>query len=150
MFLLSERAHYSAIKAGVKAVAITGSVPILRQTQQVFETIQTLETPKNWGCEKCFSPVQLSQIVQIIPFARIGDHAMTTQKTISASELRDHIRTVINEVHYGQVEYLVLKFGQPAAVIISPADFQLLQQARQQVNATGPTPPQGQDPESLT
>ena len=71
---------------------------------------------------------------------------MPTQKTISASELRDHIRTVINEVHYGQTEYLVLKFGQPAAVIISPADFQLLQQARQQADSTDPTPAQGQDP----
>lgn len=64
---------------------------------------------------------------------------MTTQRTISASELRDHIRTVINEVHYGQAEYLVLKFGQPAAVIISPADFQLLQRARQQLDPAGPT-----------
>jgi prevent-host-death family protein len=71
---------------------------------------------------------------------------MTSQKTISASELRDHLRTVINEVHYGQTEYLVLKFGQPAAAIISLADFQLLQQARQQVNATGPPPVQDQAP----
>jgi prevent-host-death family protein len=71
---------------------------------------------------------------------------MTNQKTISASELRAHIRTVINEVHYGQVEYLVLKSGEPAAVIISLADFQLLEQARQQVGATGPLPAQGQDP----
>jgi hypothetical protein len=44
---------------------------------------------------------------------------------------------VINEVHYGQTEYLVLKFGQPTAVIINPADFQLLQRARQQGDATG-------------
>jgi hypothetical protein len=39
---------------------------------------------------------------------------MTTQRTISASELRDHMRTVINEVYYGQAEYLVVKFGQTA------------------------------------
>jgi prevent-host-death family protein len=71
---------------------------------------------------------------------------MTTPRTISASELRDQIRTVINEVHYGQAEYLVLKFGQPAAVIISPADFQFLQRARQQLNPTGPPPAQDQDP----
>jgi prevent-host-death family protein len=62
---------------------------------------------------------------------------MTTPRTISASELRDQIRTVINEVCYGQAEYLVIKFGQPAAVIISPADFQLLQQARQQLDPIG-------------
>lgn len=64
---------------------------------------------------------------------------MTTQRTISASELRDQLRTVINEVYYGQAEYLVVKFGQPAAVIISPADFQLLQRARQQLDPAGPT-----------
>lgn len=63
---------------------------------------------------------------------------MTTQRTISASDLRDHIRTVINEVYYGQAEYRVVKFGQTAAVIISPDDFQLLQQARQLFEA-GPT-----------
>lgn len=62
---------------------------------------------------------------------------MTTQRTISASELRDHIRTVINEVCYGQAEYLVVKFGQTAAVIISPADFELLQRARQQFDPAG-------------
>lgn len=59
---------------------------------------------------------------------------VTTQRTISASDLRDQLRTVINEVYYGQAEYLVVKFGQTAAVIISPADFELLQQARQQLN----------------
>jgi prevent-host-death family protein len=71
---------------------------------------------------------------------------MTTQRTISASELRDQLRTVINEVYYGQAEYLVVKFGQTAAVIISPADFQLLQQARQQLDQTRPPPAQGQAP----
>lgn len=64
---------------------------------------------------------------------------MTTQRTISASDLRDQLRTVINEVCYGQAEHRVVKYGQPAAVIISPADFQLLQQARQQLDPAGPT-----------
>lgn len=51
-------------------------------------------------------------------------------KTISASELRAQIRDVLNEVIYGQVEYVIEKFGEPAAVIISIEDFRLLQEVK--------------------
>ena len=53
-------------------------------------------------------------------------------KLISASELRAQIKRVINEVSYGQTDYLVEKFGEPAAAIISVADFRLLQELKQQ------------------
>ena len=53
-------------------------------------------------------------------------------KTISSSELRAQIKRVLNEVGYGQVRYIVEKFGEPTAAIISMEDFRLLQAARQQ------------------
>jgi prevent-host-death family protein len=53
-------------------------------------------------------------------------------KTISATNLRIHVRRVLDEVHYTQVDYIVEKFDQPAAAIISIADYELLQAARQQ------------------
>ena len=53
-------------------------------------------------------------------------------KSISASELRAQIKRVINEVSYGQAEYLVEKFGEPTAAIISVKDFRLLQELKQQ------------------
>ena len=53
-------------------------------------------------------------------------------KTISSSELRAQIKRVLNEVGYGQVLYIVEKFGEPTAAIISMEDFRLLQAARQQ------------------
>ena len=54
------------------------------------------------------------------------------QKIISSSDLRAHIKRVLNEVGYGQVQYVVEKFGEPTAAIISMEDFRLLQSARQQ------------------
>jgi prevent-host-death family protein len=39
---------------------------------------------------------------------------------------------VLNEVGYGQVQYVVEKFGEPTAAIISIEDFRFLQGARQQ------------------
>ena len=51
---------------------------------------------------------------------------------ISASDLRTGIRHVLNEVIYHRAEYIVEKFGEPAAAIISIADYHLLQAARQQ------------------
>lgn len=54
------------------------------------------------------------------------------QKRITASSLRAHIRHVLNEVSYNRVEYLIEKFGEPIAAIISIEDFQFLQMARQQ------------------
>jgi prevent-host-death family protein len=53
-------------------------------------------------------------------------------KTISSSDLRAQIKRVLNEVGYGQVLYIVEKFGEPTAAIISMEDFRLLQTARQQ------------------
>lgn len=53
-------------------------------------------------------------------------------KTISSSELRAQIKRVLNEVGYGQMSYIVEKFGEPTAAIISMEDFRLLQAARQQ------------------
>jgi prevent-host-death family protein len=53
-------------------------------------------------------------------------------KTISSSDLRAQIKRVLNEVGYGQALYVVEKFGEPTAAIISMEDFYLLQAARQQ------------------
>lgn len=57
-------------------------------------------------------------------------------KTISSSDLRSQIRRVLNEVGYGQTQYVVEKFGEPAAAIVSMEDFRLLQAARER-QATG-------------
>lgn len=53
-------------------------------------------------------------------------------KTISTSDLRAQIKRVLNEVGYGQVQYVVEKFGEPAVAIINLEDFRLLQVAKQQ------------------
>jgi prevent-host-death family protein len=53
-------------------------------------------------------------------------------KTISSSDLRAQMKRVLNEVGYGQALYVVEKFGEPTAAIISMEDFRLLQAARQQ------------------
>ena len=53
-------------------------------------------------------------------------------KTISSSDLRAQIKRVLNEVGYGQAQYIVEKFGEPTAAIVSMEDFRLLQAARQQ------------------
>jgi prevent-host-death family protein len=53
-------------------------------------------------------------------------------KTISSSDLRSQIRRVLDEVGYGQAQYVVEKFGEPAAAIISMEDFRLLEAAREQ------------------
>jgi prevent-host-death family protein len=53
-------------------------------------------------------------------------------KSISASELRTQIKRVINEVSYGQTEYVVEKFGEPTAAIINIEDYRLLQEIKQQ------------------
>lgn len=54
------------------------------------------------------------------------------EKTISSTELRTHAARVINEVVYGHTTYLVERHGEPEVAIIGMADYQLLQQARQQ------------------
>lgn len=57
---------------------------------------------------------------------------VTVLKSISASELRAQIKRVINEVSYGQTEYIVEKFGEPTAAIINIEDYRLLQEIKQQ------------------
>ena len=57
-------------------------------------------------------------------------------KTISSSELRSQIKRVLNEVEYSSVHYVVEKFGQPTAAIVSIEDFYLLQKVREQQAAT--------------
>jgi prevent-host-death family protein len=52
-------------------------------------------------------------------------------KTISATDLRTEIKQVLNEVGYGQTQYLVEKFGEPTAAIINLEDFRLLQAVKQ-------------------
>jgi prevent-host-death family protein len=52
-------------------------------------------------------------------------------KTISTSDLRSQIRRVLDEVGYGQAQYVVEKFGEPTAAIISMEDFRLLEATRE-------------------
>ncbi len=52
-------------------------------------------------------------------------------KTISASDLRTRIRSVLSEVGYGRVDYVVEKFGEPIAAVVSIEDYRLLQDLRQ-------------------
>ena len=53
-------------------------------------------------------------------------------RTISSSDLRAQIKRVLNEVGYGKTQYIVEKFGEPTAAIISMEDFRLLQATREQ------------------
>lgn len=53
-------------------------------------------------------------------------------RSISSSELRAQIKRVLNEVGYGQVRYVIERFGEPTAAIVSLEDFRLLQSVRQQ------------------
>ncbi len=43
-------------------------------------------------------------------------------RTISSSNLRSQIKRVLNDVGYGQNAYMVKKFGEPIAAIISIED----------------------------
>jgi prevent-host-death family protein len=53
-------------------------------------------------------------------------------KVISTTDLRTEIRRVLDEVGYGQAQYVVEKFGEPTAAIINLEDFQLLQALKQE------------------
>jgi len=53
-------------------------------------------------------------------------------KVISSSDLRAQVRQVLNEVGYGRAQYVVEKFGEPTAAIVSMEDFRLLQAVREQ------------------
>ena len=53
-------------------------------------------------------------------------------KTISSSELRAQIKRILNDVGYGQSQYVVERFGEPTAAIVSIEDLRLLQTIKQQ------------------
>ena len=53
-------------------------------------------------------------------------------RTITSSDLRTQIKRVLNEVSYGQNQYIVEKFGEPTAAIISVEDYHLLQETKRQ------------------
>ena len=53
-------------------------------------------------------------------------------RTISTSNLRAQIKRVLNDVGYGNAQYIIEKFGEPTAAIISLEDFRLLQATKQQ------------------
>lgn len=48
-------------------------------------------------------------------------------KTVTSSDLRTNIKRVLNEVEYGTEQYIIEKFGEPTAAIISMEDFHFLQ-----------------------
>jgi prevent-host-death family protein len=52
-------------------------------------------------------------------------------RTISTTALRTEIKRVLNEVGYGQAQYVVEKHGEPTAAIINLEDFRLLQTLKQ-------------------
>jgi prevent-host-death family protein len=53
-------------------------------------------------------------------------------RKISSSDLRTQVKRVLNEVRYGHAQYIVEKFGEPTAAIVSIEDFDLLQAASEQ------------------
>jgi prevent-host-death family protein len=53
----------------------------------------------------------------------LEDRLVRVIKTVSTSDLRAQIRRVLDEVIYGQAEYVIEKFGKPAAAIVSMEDF---------------------------
>jgi len=53
-------------------------------------------------------------------------------RTISSSELRAQIKRILNEVGYGGSQYVVERFGEPTAAIVSIDDLRLLQAVKQQ------------------
>lgn len=53
-------------------------------------------------------------------------------KTISSSELRAQIKRILNEVGYGHTQYVVERFGEPTAAIVSVEDLRLLQGVKEQ------------------
>lgn len=48
-------------------------------------------------------------------------------KTVTSSDLRTNIKRVLNEVEYGTEQYVIEKFGEPTAAIISMEDFHFFQ-----------------------
>jgi prevent-host-death family protein len=54
------------------------------------------------------------------------------ERTISSSDLRAQIKRVLNEVGYGQAQYIIERFGEPTVAIVNMDDFRLLQATKQQ------------------
>lgn len=53
-------------------------------------------------------------------------------QVISSSKLRSEIKQVLNEVGYGQRQYIIERFGEPTAAVISMEDLRLLQAIKKQ------------------
>ena len=53
-------------------------------------------------------------------------------RVISSSELRTGIKHILNEVGYGQKQYIIERFGEPTAAVISIEDLRLLQTIKEQ------------------
>ncbi|MEA2007553.1 MAG: type II toxin-antitoxin system Phd/YefM family antitoxin [Chloroflexota bacterium] len=53
-------------------------------------------------------------------------------QVISSSELRSGIKRILNEVGYGQNQYIIERFGEPTAAVISINDLRLLQEVKEQ------------------
>jgi prevent-host-death family protein len=76
-------------------------------------------------------PIKMVDLYKlIVPIATVGARRGTMVKTISSSDLRSRIRRVLNEVGYGDAQYVAEEFGGPAVAIISVDDFRLLQQVK--------------------
>lgn len=75
------------------------------------------------------------QFVQMLVFVQTC-RGISMSKKISVSTLRAQIKRILNEVGYGQTEYIVEKFGEPTAAIISMEDYLLLQEAKQNYTAS--------------
>lgn len=77
-------------------------------------------------------PEYNSQILQIVQLDQpIECVEVEMPKTISSSELRAQIKRILNEVGYGQSQYVVERFGEPTAAIVSMEDLRLLQAVKQ-------------------
>lgn len=67
-----------------------------------------------------------ARIQCIVLYKPYNTESETMTKTISVSVLRERIRSVLNEVGFGKTDYVVEKFGEPVAAVISMEDYRLL------------------------
>jgi prevent-host-death family protein len=72
---------------------------------------------------------KIIQNVYIVQIQHLSEDEMT--EVISSSQLRSEIKRVLNEVGYGQSQYIIERFGEPTAALISIDDLRLLQAAKQ-------------------
>ncbi len=61
------------------------------------------------------------------------------EKTISASELQDQVKRVLNEIGAGSSWYVVEQSGEPIAALVNMDDFRLLQTVKQPKQAEAAT-----------